>query len=211
MTAVLDVKARKKATKRPAVSLTSVMDVSGSMVEEMSLMQDANIFMVNKLTEFSEPHRFGSVTFHTDVEELTPLELLTPTSAKKINDKIRATTDLYMTNLFGGIKEGFEQQKRDPRNDPYVRVVFVFTDGQPNAGISVPYRIIEEVEALVAQRPDIAIYTFALGTDIDYILSRRIAEAGRGTFSIIEKSDEMASAFGKALGGKTCFRLPCFS
>ena len=211
MTAALKVKARTRNAKKPAVMLTSVMDVSGSMKEAMELMQKTNTFMVDMLAELREPHKFGVVKFSDDASKVEDLQILTPTSAKKINDAIRRTTVEKSTNLLAGIELGVQQQEQDTGKDPSVRAVFVFTDGKPFKGITDSDKIVARVKELVAKRPDIAIYTFALGTSIDFDLLRRIAEAGRGTLSIIERDDQMGKAFGQALGGKGVYpHLTCF-
>ena len=211
LTALLEVNARKENSKEPRVSLTSLLDVSGSMSEEMDLLHSTNKFLVDSLSSRAEPHKFGSIKFSTYANPLTPLELLTPSSAKRADEMIDSTTSGGSTDLFAGIEMAFEQQKEDTGNDADVRAVFIFTDGQINTdkGITDEGEIIRRIEAMVTERPDIAFYTFVLRTNVNDKLLRRISNVGRGTFSVILNDEQMACAFGKAIGGNCV--CPCLS
>ena len=199
--ALFTVMANGDQATQPVLSLTSVLDLSGSMAgaDRISLMQDTNVFLLKELAELDNPHRFGTVTFSTGTRELVPLDVIRLSSVQGISNTIKGTRAGGSTNLLAGIEEGFKQQTQDRASGHFVRVIFVFTDGRPNGS---PEGIVAKAKALVAQRPDVAIYTFGYGSNLDYTLLHRLAEVGRGTASIIKKPEDMATAFGAALAGK---------
>ena len=199
--ALFTVTATGDPATRPVLSLTSVLDVSGSMAgaDRITLMQDTNVFLLKELAELDNPHRFGTVTFSSGTRELVPLDVIKLSSVQSISNRIKGTRPGGSTNLLGGLEHGFRQQTQDSATGHFVRVIFVFTDGRPNGS---PNRIVAKAKALVAQRPDVAIYTFGYGSNLDYTLLHRLAEVGRGTASIIKKPEDMATAFGTALAGR---------
>ena len=205
--ALLTVEARM-GLKAP-VSLTSVMDVSGSMRGDIDMLHEANVYLVNSLVNRAPPHKYGAFKFSTRVTKLEDLAAVTPARAKKIGDDIMKTHAQDDTDLYDGIKQGFTQQQEDIEENPFVRAVFVFTDGIPNVGIVDEGGIIERVKNMVKSRPDIGVYTFGLRDSVNEHLLREIARVGRGTFSYITHEDEMAMGFGGAMGGKLSL-FACF-
>ena len=203
-TAVLRIAAAGNRDARPVLSLTSVMDVSGSMVEsKLQLLQATNNYLVERLSRETVGHKFGSVIFSTKAQELTPLQELTDETKTEIQKEINATTAEGLTNLLAGIQAGIQQQTSDEQGN-YVRVVFVFTDGRPTRGERDSNHITAAVQRMVAAAKEtVAIYTFGFGEDLDFDLLNEIADVGKGVLYILSDEVDVPKAFGSALGGKT--------
>ena len=203
-TAVLRIAAVGNRDARPTLSLTSVMDVSGSMVEsKLKLLQATNNYLVERLSRETTGHKFGSVIFSTKAQELTPLQTLTEETKTEIQKEINATEAEGLTNLLAGIQAGVRQQTSDEEGN-YVRVVFVFTDGKPTRGERDAKHISAAVQRMIAAAKEtITVYTFGFGEDLDFDLLDDIADVGNGVLYILSDEVDVPTAFGSALGGKT--------
>lgn len=211
ISAVLSVFAKGEDGETPVLSLTSVLDISGSMDDshekqegertKMELLQATNNFLVERLARESGKHKFGIVSFSTDVRTLSPLQTLTTEKAPGVQKKINGTTARGGTNLLAGILKGIQQQRQDEKGG-FIRAVFVFTDGAPSVGERSDTRIIARVKAAVdAAGGDVLVYTFGYGSALKFDLLNEIANVGGGVFYLISREKDIPEAFGAALGG----------
>jgi hypothetical protein len=96
--------------KRATVSLTSVLDKSGSMEgSKLQLVKSASKFMLGHL---SERDKHGVIEYDSGVNELIPLSKTSAgfkPEAERVIASIRSGTT---TNLSGGLFMGIEQQRR---------------------------------------------------------------------------------------------------
>ena len=182
----------------------------------MALLHGTNNYLVEKLTEAEVLHKFGSVTFSTDAQVLTPLEELTPETAQRVQKTINSTVPGGGTNILEGLRVGMQQQTDDTDKDGFVRVVFLFTDGVPTSGVKKKEKINAEVKNLVeAANRDVLIYTFAIGDNLEVALLSGIAEVGGGVMYAVSDPADMPVSFGSAIGGNrlrksTCADYRCF-
>ena len=215
--AVLKVVAQTGGAKRSRVSLTSVMDLSGSMRgKKMRSLRDTNLYLANKLSKPWSQHKFGVVTFSQNARELVPLEELKPETLPDIQTAINGTATGGRTNIQAGLRVGMEQQINDTDAGKFVRVVFLFTDGKPTFGVRKTDKIIDYVKELVEKSDHkILIYTFAVGNKLEVKLLDGIADVGSGVMYGVANATDMPAAFGSAIGGNTSssfvFPLSCSS
>eukprot|EP00961_Rhodomonas_salina_P265511 3589265-Rhodomonas_salina.1 len=96
-------------SKRSTISLTAVIDKSGSMNgEKLELVKRTCAFMLNQL---SSQDKMGLVEYDSHVHELIPLSRtseLFKTEAKSVIESMQAGS---CTNLSGGLFKGVKQQQ----------------------------------------------------------------------------------------------------
>lgn len=85
-----------------------------------------------------------------------------------------------------------------------VRSTFLFTDGHANMGITRTEDLCEAATGLLGELKDCksSISTFGFGADHNADMLRKLADTTTdGTYSHVESEDQIAEAFGEALGG----------
>eukprot|EP00961_Rhodomonas_salina_P047308 635494-Rhodomonas_salina.1 len=101
---------RSSANFRPRISLSSVIDKSGSMKgSKMKLVQKANEFVINNL---SGQDKLGVVTYDSNTQELIPLSKTSDMFKEEAKRVINVVEPFSSTNLSGGLFMGIEQQTR---------------------------------------------------------------------------------------------------
>eukprot|EP00287_Rhodomonas_sp_CCMP768_P005503 CAMPEP_0196724340 /NCGR_PEP_ID=MMETSP1091-20130531/6229_1 /TAXON_ID=302021 /ORGANISM="Rhodomonas sp., Strain CCMP768" /LENGTH=616 /DNA_ID=CAMNT_0042066449 /DNA_START=26 /DNA_END=1877 /DNA_ORIENTATION=+ len=95
--------------KRSTVSLTAVIDKSGSMSgEKLELVKQTCDFMLNQL---SSKDKMGLVEYDSDVNELIPLSRTSDVFKQEAQTVIARMEAGSCTNLSGGLFEGVKQQQ----------------------------------------------------------------------------------------------------
>jgi hypothetical protein len=86
---------------------------------------------------------------------------------------------------------------------PSVASTFLFTDGIANCGISDTAQLCEAVRNVLADSGEEAptLHCFGFGEDHNAEMLRALADVGGGVYSFIKGAEEIATAFGEALGG----------
>ena len=207
--ALLSVVANRGSVQKPLVSLTSVIDLSGSMAgRKMTLLRETNLYLIEKLAESGVDHKFGVVTFSENAEEPIQLDTLTPSAAAAAKEEIKKVSQSGYTDLWAGLEKGIRQQTADSKTDKYIRAVFLFTDGKPNRGVHDTNQIIKNAKKLVKDASDdghtILIYTFSVGDRVDVNLLAGIANAGGGLMYSVRTAVDVPKAFGSAVAGNCC-------
>jgi von Willebrand factor type A domain len=86
-----------------------------------------------------------------------------------------------------------------------VRSVFLFTDGQANAGVTSQADIVRAMRTLLddpgSKRGNLKVHTFGFGADHHEGLLQAIAQAAAGNYFFIESPEHIPEAFADALGG----------
>lgn len=201
--AVLSLAAATGLEEKPAVSLTSVIDKSGSMSgEKIELLIRTNQFLVDKLAEEDGKNSLGFVTYSTFVTEPLPLKRLVKEDVGLVKKVVGQTTAKGSTNLSGGLMRGLEQQRDAPKDGPAVKAVFLFTDGVPTMGLRSSEELKRVVQEFLGEVDEpIVVYSFGFGDNLDFNMLVDVAEAGKGLPYIISKKEDIPGAFGDALGG----------
>lgn len=183
-------------THRPPLCIIPAVDRSGSM--QGAKMAYA-IRSLGKLIDHLTPEdTFGLVSFSTDSSIDFPPEKMTSDAkarAKKVVSNYRASGNTFLS---GGIAKAFESLANLDLGDTTITRVILFTDGQPNVGLTTA----EALSGLLTQqRGRASISAFGYGKDANQELLNALSTTGEGNYAFIQDPDSALGAFGKELGG----------
>lgn len=184
-----------ESVQKAPLNISIVIDRSGSMAgEKMEFAKKAANGIIDKLSS----EDFVSVVIYDEfidvIQEATPV--LYKDSIKK---KIAKVKPRGSTNVWGGSERGYEQVKRNFKNN-YINRVLLISDGNITAGIKIPSRILEKVQEY-KDIEGITISTFGVGLDYNETLMTDMAENGAGNYYFINRADKMEAMFKKELDG----------
>lgn len=188
-----------KAADRAPISLTAVLDRSGSMAgNKMELVKKSTEFMVEQL---QEGDYVGVVSYSNDVTQDVPLTAIERNTKNRVRSSIQEIEPSGSTNLSGGLFAGVDQQTGADIGLNTVKTVLLFTDGLANRGVTD----INEITRILAgelDSPDAPnVYTLGFGTDHDAEFLRRISKTGQGSYIFIRDETAVAPTFGEIIGG----------
>lgn len=183
-------------THRSPLCIIPAVDRSGSM--QGAKMAYA-IRSLDKLIDHLTPEdTFGLVSFSTDSSVDFPPEKMTPDAkarAKKVVSNYRAGGNTFLS---GGITKAFEVLTNLDLGDTTITRVILFTDGQPNVGLTTA----ETLNSLLTQqRGRASVSAFGYGSDANQELLNSLSSTGDGNYAFIQDPDSALGAFGKELGG----------
>lgn len=181
-------------TQRQPLSLALVFDRSGSMQEEAKIgyVRKAGHLVVDNLTKGDY---VALVAYNHEVQLLVPSHPVV--NREYLHHRIDELYAEGYTNLSGGLLEGCAQL--DKRLGlPGIHHVILLTDGLANRGITDPSGLVRIVERCASR--GISISTIGVGTEYNETLLSRIAQAGGGRYTYVEKPDQIPSAFQQEMG-----------
>lgn len=175
---------------RKPVSLTFVIDKSGSMAEEnrIGLVQDALSMLVDQL---GSGDSIAIIAFDTRV-----YSILEPTSARHasvIKNAINRLSAGGTTNLEGGLELGYQTAWSvfDPEK---VNRVVLCSDGVANTGETSWNRILDQVDAYVNQ--GITLTTIGVGMgNFNDVLLEQLSDHGDGIYAYVDTNEEARRVF----------------
>jgi len=96
-----------------------------------------------------------------------------------------------------------EETEEETIAEAVVRSTFLFTDGMANEGIRETAGICAAATSMLTELRNCrsTISTFGFGAGHNAEMLRRLADTADGTYSHVETEDQIAEAFGEALGG----------
>jgi Mg-chelatase subunit ChlD len=170
--------------KRPPISFTAVLDVSGSMQGE-------------KITQAREAVRqaahylrsgdvFSLVAFNNDVTCLFKPTLVDEKTRQAVDECLQQVHAGGMTALDGGLVMGIEQVLVRPQD---TNLVMLLSDGQTNVG----EKDLEVIGGRALQAREKGVLVSALGIGLDYneVLLTEIASQGGGRFYHLENAAQI--------------------
>ncbi|HLT36970.1 MAG TPA: VWA domain-containing protein [Enhygromyxa sp.] len=173
--------------ERPPLNLAIAVDLSGSMSgEPISRLREGLLTMIDEL----EPDdRISLIGFADDAEllvsQLGPAdpELAATIEALELGDR---------TNLYAGLRAGFEEVQAHAEDGRQNRVILV-SDGVPTVGLTNR----ETIEQLAGVYGDagFGLTTIGIGDQFDIELMRELAEIGSGSFYYIEEPAALEEVF----------------
>ena len=165
-----------------------VLDTSGSMEgEKIAQARQALDAMIRRL---NPQDRFNVISFSTGVRQYAA-GLQPSSQAAQAGEFIASLQAEGSTDINRALLETLAQAAPDR---PTV-VVFV-TDGLPTVGETDPQRIIDNVRRAIS--PNVQIFSFGVGYDVDTVLLDTISQENRGASSYVQPGqaiDEVVSAF----------------
>ncbi len=157
-----------------------VMDVSGSMQDQIDEAKDANLLYVNLLRTVD---RAGVIQFDNTIRS----KLAMTNNLAQVRDSINIALPMGGTAIYDALALALQATKNELGRR---RVVILYTDGNDNASTTTPQAVIDSAQAL-----GIPIYTVALGfLTSDSVLARISSETG-GLFFKSPTEKELASIY----------------
>lgn len=178
------------------LNLALVIDRSGSMLES-NKMQDV-IKSAKLIIDMLGPKDRVSIVSYSDnvTVDVASGPIRDKEKIKKKLDQIQANG---MTNLEGGMLEGFKQVAETYQKN-YINRVILLSDGQANIGETSPAKLSKTVQKWYEER-NISITSFGVGLDYNEDLMTSIANAGKGNYYYIAQGQSAGSLFEKELNG----------
>jgi len=194
VTLKIDIKATQETgIKRPPLNIAVVLDKSGSMdaYKKLEYTKKAARFLVNNL---STRDYLSIIAYSSDVEVIIPSELISSKTVIKHHiDEIEAGG---MTNLSGGLFEGYLQVKKHSNKNSINRILLL-SDGIANQGITTTKTLAPYIDEYNAE----GIGVSALGVGLDYNdeLMIMLAENGQGNYYYINNPEDIPAIFSREL------------
>lgn len=187
---VLEGKQTPAPTDRVPVSLTLVIDQSGSMAGEK--IDHARRSAILALEQLLPGDRASVVAFSDGARVLVDRVVIGEQPLDDARRAISALRDMGGTDMVAGLDVGGRQAKK-LFEDRRTNRVLLLSDGQPNTE--------QGLKAQVQQlaRQGILTTTLGIGRDYNEDLMSRLADAGLGNYYFIERPEMTASIFDKEL------------
>ena len=193
----VDLKAKhvEKDTERVPLNISLVVDRSGSMSgDKMEYVKKATNFVVDNLNAADQ---LSIVQYDDRIEVVTPSQSVK--NKKQIQDLVNKIQARGMTNLSGGMLEGYNQTNISKSNK-YVNRVLLLSDGLANEGITAPEKL-KTIAQKKFREQGIGLSTFGVGSDYDEKLMTNLAEFGGANYYFIDTPDRIPEIFAKELDG----------
>jgi Ca-activated chloride channel family protein len=193
------------AQMRAPIRVACVLDRSGSMGgEKLNFAKKAVQKLVKHLDAQDTLHL---VTYDHTVQVAFRNGDLSEAGKESLKAAIQAVRTGGTTNLFGGLEaavqllggEAWSGQKEmaSPEGDRDVRRIFLFSDGNVNAGMCDKHEIRRAVAAWAGA--GITTSTFGIGLDFDEPLMKGIADAGKGRYTYLSKGRDIPKLVSKSV------------
>lgn len=192
------VRAVDEAPKRSPVGLTAVVDTSGSMTgPRTAMLKDTLRFLALQMLENNGA--MGVVIFSDKAQELFQFQEINDESHERLLAAIDLITADGRTDLSDGIVMGLDQigAAEDTNAKCRTQEVFVFTDGDPNQGVTKRRKILDLVDR--NRENNVRVTTFPFGVAANFALLQDIADKGEGEAYVIEDMQGIGDAFGMAV------------
>ena len=183
-----------------AVSLTVVIDTSGSMSMEDKL---ANVVRtINSLLDYmTDQGELSIVTFAS--ESLIPFRHVPTTSINK--DIIRAELAKLKANGSTNIERALRSVQeilQTPSTGLHQKKgVLLLTDGDATEGQTAPDKLLTILQQVLMPSQDVTFSTIGYGSDHKAELLASMSKEGQGSYNIVNRVEQVADIFGLVLGG----------
>src|SRR5580765_5433496 len=193
--AAVSVKGRPATAALPPLNISLVLDRSGSMHGEpfRNMLMAAETF-VNQLRDGD---RVSVIAFSDGLYMAAPPVIIAPNSRNMVTAGIRTLVDGGGTYLSGGLLAGLAQVF-GAFNPWQVNQVVLFTDGQPNIGITSSSEL-----ARIASRAaehGVSVTTIGFGNEHDELLLQGMADASGGNYYYVDSPGDMSQIFQQEAG-----------
>jgi Ca-activated chloride channel family protein len=181
-----------RAVERAPVSVTLVIDTSGSMAtgDRLGLVQEA---AEGLLAQLGPDDQVAVVEYGSDARVVSH-----PTAAAgQVREAVASLTPDGSTNAEAGIALGYDLA-RSAYREGATNTVVLFSDGVANVGRTGPEAILSRIET--EAEDGIVLHSVGVGMDnFNDVLLERLANDSGGGYAYIERDEEAASLFLDAL------------
>jgi hypothetical protein len=179
--------------KRKPLNICIVLDRSGSMGGKKLENCKNSICGIIKLMTVGD--LFHLVIYDNEIEVFA--ENMNNDQALSQLDNIKKICSGNSTNISGGLEKGAELLNT---YDEHLgdKIIFLFSDGQANSGITDLDEMRTKVKELSADGK-IRISSYGIGTDFDEKMMRMISKKGNGEYYFIDSAESITSLVRKGL------------
>jgi len=181
---------------RLPLNICLVIDRSGSMSSEGKLeyVKTAAKYLIDNL---NANDYISVVAYDTEVQLIQkPIKV---ENKQELKSKIDELYPGDMTNLYDGLKKGYEMAKKKAKKD-YVNRVILLSDGLANEGITEP----EKITGLASEyqhKKGIITTCMGVGDDYDEHLLTLISSTGAGYYHYIGQPTQIPTIFAQEMTG----------
>ncbi|MFO0605894.1 MAG: VWA domain-containing protein [Polyangiales bacterium] len=180
---------------RPALSVTLVVDTSGSMSGEPIAQVIDSARKIATLLEARDA--LAVVSFSSGAGTVSPPRRLTDDARAQVRAEVSALDAGGNTNMSGGIAHA--ALLAAPEGDAR-QVMIVLSDGQPNLGTSTPTGLAAEVRRV--RDRGVSVSTLGYGAHHNDDVMVAVADAGGGRYAFVADPKLAAGSFARALGAQ---------
>jgi Ca-activated chloride channel family protein len=178
--------------KQP-LNLVIVVDHSGSMAQDGRL-EKVKAGLNTLIDNLDDTDRLALVQFDDRIDVEASFQPTLDRAA--LHTIVNNLTPRGSTDIFDGLKQGFDLSVASLASDRQNRVIFL-TDGLATYGTTDPVAIIAMADGYVER--GIGLTTIGVGLDADVILMRSLAEHGAGNFYFLEDASAASEVFKQEL------------
>src|SRR4029079_4405782 len=193
--AAASVKGRPAPTALAPLNIALVLDRSGSMHGDpfRNMLIAAETFV----GQLRDGDRVSVVAFSDGVYRAAPPVIIDGNTRNMVVGSIRMLADGGGTNLGSGFLAGLAQVF-GAFNPWHVNQVVLFSDGQPNIGITSSSEL-ARIAARAAEH-GVAVTTIGFGMDHDELLMQGMADASGGNYYYVDSPGDMSKIFQQEAG-----------
>jgi len=181
-------------SQRPPLTLSVVVDVSGSMRAngKIDFVRQGLSKLIN---EMNDDDQIAIITYGSSVNTAFPMGELQG-QRNVLQDIAAGLEPGGSTNLYGGLEAGY-QTVFDAYDSGRQNRVILLSDGEPTAGITSPTEIVAMSRAYNSD--GVGLTTIGLGTDFNFDLMRTLAEQADGNYYFLEDAGAVDDVFTEEL------------
>lgn len=185
----------EQSADRIPLNISLVVDRSGSMSgDKLNYVKKAVDFVIDNLSK----EDYLSVVQYDDRIDVVAASAKV-TDKKALHQKVKQIEARGMTNLSGGMLEGYAQVW-STKQDKYVNRTLLLSDGLANKGITEPDKLKQMVQKKFRNQ-QLGLSTFGVGSDFNELLMTHLSEYGGGNYYFIDTPEKIPQIFADELAG----------
>ena len=193
-----------ESTKRQAIHLIFLIDVSGSM--EGSRLDSVKRSLQFLLPLFTQNDMVTLIEFGDESNVLAKAIQMDTQGKEKFERIIKNLRTKGCTNMSSALLKVAELYDEDPdfwASPGHKHGVLLLTDGHANRGVFTPDGLMSIVAKLITENPKLSLTTVGYGEDHNAELLKQAATTGSGSYNIVNSLEDVATTFGEVFGGLT--------